>query len=115
MIPFLHDLESAEQPGLSACRKIRDQPLHLRGGRAREHARSVLKIHQDYIDPALFHCGYAAAYELFIRREIVTPKHRISADLPDYQIRVLGKHFPPRPLQSPPHALTGYPLLSNPA
>ena len=54
-IPLLHDLKAAEQADLSASRKVRDQPLHFGGGRAREHPRSVLKVHQDYIDPTLFH------------------------------------------------------------
>ncbi len=113
-IPFLHDLKSAKQSDLSASRNFRNQTLHLVRGRAREHPRSVLEVHQDYIDPALFHCGYAAAYELFIRREIVTPEHRISADLPDHQIRVLGNHVPAETGQFLRNVLTAYTVIDDP-
>ena len=94
-----HDLETAKQADSGALCHRRDQLLHLRISRPREHARGVLQVHQHDIAAALFELRDAPLDQLPVDAQIIAAQHRIGADLPDHQFGTLGDHVVIQPGQ----------------
>ena len=92
IVPPAHHGEAVEQADLFLLGDFRQQRHHVIGGRLRDHPRRELRIDENDVGADRLQPRNAFMQQRAAGIEWAVAQHRIGADLPEHQMRLLGNH-----------------------